>query len=424
MAGGGPTPRVDVQLLGIVQLRAFRRRWNRYVTAMISRGGRGGTRLGVGLLATILMATVALAGAGPANASGRPAQLVKASTGTVWLCRPGVKPDPCQVNQAATSVSSSGVSTAQPAPPTTSQAFDCFYVYGTVSGEKATNADLRVQKAETDVAVAQASRFSSVCRVWAPIYRQITVAGLKMLTTTYATAVSTATTSILSAFDDYLAHDNHGRPIIFIGHSQGASMVIRILQQKVDEVAAVRRRMVSALVIGGNVTVPDGGTVGSTFHHLPTCTTPTSTGCVIAYSSFSIPPPADSLFGIPGQGVSLLAGLTTTTGVHVACVNPGLIGSTGTVPITPYFPGATPATAAAPAGWVTYPGLYTATCTSSGNATWLQIDTTRVAGDPRPVVQPTLGPTWGLHIDDVNLPLGNLVADVAGEEAAWTAAHG
>jgi hypothetical protein len=392
---------------------------------MATSGGRGRTRLGLaGGLVTILVAVLGVAGAGPAHAAGSRATLTGATTRTVWLCRPGATPDPCGVNQAATSVSSTGASTAQPAPPTISQAFDCFYVYGTVSAEKSTNADLRVQKAETDVAVAQASRFSSVCRVWAPVYRQITVAGLSTLATTYATAVSTATTSVLSAFDDYLAHDNHGRPIIFIGHSQGASMIIRILQQKVDEVAALRRRMVSALVIGGNVTVPDGRTVGSTFHHLPTCTTPTSTGCVIAYSSFSTPPPSDSLFGIPGQGVSLLAGLTATTAVHVACVNPGLIGSTGTEPITPYFPGTTPATPAAPAGWATYPGLYTAACTSSGDATWLQIDTTSIAGDPRPVVQPTLGPTWGLHIDDVNLPLGNLVDDVAGEEAAWTAAHG
>jgi hypothetical protein len=35
-------------------------------------------------------------------------------------------------------------------------------------------------------------------------------------------------------------------------------------------------------------------------------------------------------------------------------------------------------------------------------------------------VSATRGPTWGYHADDVNLALGNLVADVAAEEAATT----
>ena len=61
------------------------------------------------------------------------------------------------------------------------------------------------------------------------------------------------------------------------------------------------------------------------------------------------------------------------------------------------------------------------TCESAGGATWLQI--TARAGDTRPVVTPTLGPTWGLHLDDVNLALGNLVNDVAAEETAYSHHH-
>ena len=45
------------------------------------------------------------------------------------------------------------------------------------------------------------------------------------------------------------------------------------------------------------------------------------------------------------------------------------------------------------------------------------------AGDTRPVVTPTLGPTWGLHLDDVNLSLGNLVNDVMAEETAYSHRH-
>ena len=69
--------------------------------------------------------------------------------------------------------------------------------------------------------------------------------------------------------------------------------------------------------------------------------------------------------------------------------------------------------------WVSFPGLYTARCQSQGGATWLQVTPTAVPGDPRPTVNAVLGPDWGYHLDDVNLALGNLVPDVAREEAAY-----
>ena len=44
---------------------------------------------------------------------------------------------------------------------------------------------------------------------------------------------------------------------------------------------------------------------------------------------------------------------------------------------------------------------------------------TPVAADPRPIVSTSLGPTWGYHLDDVNLALGNLVSDVGLKEADY-----
>ena len=50
--------------------------------------------------------------------------------------------------------------------------------------------------------------------------------------------------------------------------------------------------------------------------------------------------------------------------------------------------------------WVTFPGLYTAQCEQDGGASWLQVTSHAVPGDPRPVVadNPVLGPigatTW------------------------------
>ena len=77
-----------------------------------------------------------------------------------------------------------------------------------------------------------------------------------------------------AAWQDYLAHDNHGRGVIVIGHSQGASMLIGLLRRQVDDDPAARRLLVSAIILGGNVTVPVGRTVGGSFRHIPACTSP------------------------------------------------------------------------------------------------------------------------------------------------------
>ena len=334
----------------------------------------------------------------------------------MWLCQPGQADDPCASSLQATVVPAHGARTVQDAQASAGSAFDCFYIYPTVSTEASDNSDLQVQPAETDAAMAQASRFSQVCRVWAPMYRQRTEASLLKGLGADPAADAVAYDSVLAAWQDYLAHDNRGRPIIFIGHSQGAAMLIRLLASQVDPDPALRARTVVAILAGGNVTVPVGKTVGATFRHLPLCTAKAQTGCVIAYSSFPAQPPPDSVFGRPGQGVSLQSGQTATQGVQVACVNPAAIGG-GTADLVPYFPTTPPVTPP----WVTYPGLYSARCSTAGGATWLQVSDLTVAG--RPAVGEPLGAAWGYHLVDINLALGNLVDDVAAEEAAYTGQH-
>ena len=341
----------------------------------------------------------------------------------MWLCRPGEASDPCTAPQTATVVPAGGTRTVQAGHADPTSKFDCFYVYPTVSSERSVNADLTVQPAEVAAATAQVSRFSSVCRVWAPMYHQVTSTSLLSGLGANPEADAVAYESVLSGWKDYLAHDNHGRPIIFIGHSQGAAMLIRLLASQVDPNPALRARTVVAILAGGNVTVPTGKTVGASFHHMPLCTAASQTGCVIAYSSFPSQPPANSLFGVPGQGVSLQSAQTTTAGLQVACVNPASIGGGGASVLTPYFLGAqsTPPPPPLTTLWVTYPELYSASCEHAGTATWLNIGTVDVAG--RPVVTQALGPTWGYHVDDINLTLGNLVDDVKTQESAYSAHH-
>ncbi len=346
-----------------------------------------------------------------------------APSDTVWLCRPGQPGDPCATSPASTTVSANGSTTvalASSGSSTTSPKFDCFYVYPTVSKQLSDNANLTVQKTEIAAAVSQASRFSQVCRVWAPMYRQRTAASLAKGLGGDPRADLVAYQSLLSGWKDYLAHDNDGRPIIFIGHSQGAAMLIRLLRSQIDPNARLRRQLVSAIILGGNVQVPIGKTVGGSFRHIPTCASPRATGCVIAYSTFGTTPPSTSNFGRPGQGVSLQSDQTASAGQQVACVNPVTF-SSATGPLLPYFPSVTSPVPGVQVNtqWVAFPGLYTAHCASQDGATWLQVTPTKVPGDPRPLVAASLGPDWGYHPDDVNLALGNLVADVADEEAAY-----
>ncbi|MGO9881085.1 MAG: DUF3089 domain-containing protein [Acidimicrobiales bacterium] len=369
----------------------------------------------------MLLSIGALAAASPSGAAVSPRsttrQAVNRASGsaTVWLCRPGKSDDPCTASLATTVIQASGTKSVLNAQANTASKFDCFYVYPTVSTEATLNADLKIQPAEVDAAIGQASRFSTVCRVWSPMYRQITLAGLETYPTVSSPASVVAYDSIRAGFEDYLAHFNDGRPIIFIGHSQGAAMMILLLEHFVDNEASLRNRLVLAIILGGNVVVPTGKLEGGSFDHIPVCSAAGEKGCVIAYSSFPGEPPAGSLFGRAGQGVSLQSGQTATRGVQVVCVNPAAIGGK-TALLEPYFPSegleATP--------WVEFPKLYSATCESAGGATWLQI--TKISGlsDHRPVVTETAGPDWGYHVADVNLALGNLVADVAAAEASFS----
>jgi hypothetical protein len=252
------------------------------------------------------------------------------------------------------------------------------------------------------------------------MYRQVTSAGLVSGAALRAPVIATAFDSLFSAWKDYLSHDNHGHPIVFIGHSQGAAMVIRLLHTQVDPSARLRKRMVSAIILGGNVQVAAGRDDGGSFDHIPTCSSASQTGCVIAYSTFGSAPGAASLFGRPGQGVSLMSGQTDRAGQSVACVNPATF-STSAGGLSPLFPKSAEqvrgVTVTTP--WVAFPGLYTAQCEHQGGATWLQVNTVSTPNDPRPTVKANLGPQWGYHVFDMNLALGNLVTDVATEEAAY-----
>ncbi len=186
--------------------------------------------------------------------------------------------------------------------------------------------------------------------------------------------------------------------------------------------------------MGGNVTVPTGQVVGGDFTHIPACQTSVQIGCVVAYSTFNSPPPANAFFGRVGTSISALSGLSPTAGdgLEVLCTNPAALAG-GTGPLIPYFPtksfrsslssleyrGTSKHRIRTP--WVSYPNLYRAHCDSSGGATWLQA--TDIAGpkDTRPIVQPVLDPDGDSTSMMSIWSLGNLIQIVRDESKLPTA---
>jgi len=349
------------------------------------------------------------------------------SSSTVWLCRPGLANDPCESDLTTMVVQPDGTQRVVRAKPAKRPPVDCFYVYPSVSAQPTVNANLNVDPELRAVAEFQAARFSQTCRVFAPVYRQLTVVATASAGGQSAEASrAVAYEGVLSAWRDYLAHDNKGRGVVFIGHSQGAGMLTQLLSSEIDLNPKLRRRLVSALLLGGNVTVAAGRDSGGDFQNIRACHRRDQTGCVVAYSTFDQPPPPNSLFGRVGGGVSARTG--ESAGLEVLCVNPAALGG-GTGALEPYsrttpVPGPIGAITgqlpSASTPWVRYPRLYTAKCESAKGATWLQITDIGGPSDRRVRIQnPVLGPTWGLHLADVRVALGNLVDLVRSQAAAY-----
>jgi pimeloyl-ACP methyl ester carboxylesterase len=388
-----------------------------------------------GVALCLIVAVAVSCGGSSESTTPEPAATASSSpapSNTVWLCRPGLADNPCESDLTTTVVAADGTSTTEEASPAKDPPIDCFYVYPTVSGQTTVNADLSIDPEQKAVAVQQASRFSQVCKVYAPMYRQLTLPALggaasgELPPGGVASTQGIAYSDVVSAWQDYLAHYNQGRGVVLIGHSQGAMMLIGLIANEIDPNPEVRRLLVSALVIGGNVMVATGQDAGGDFQNIPACRSADETGCVVAYSTFLEAPPPEAIFGRVDKGprASQWAGKD----VEVLCVNPASL-SGGTGPLEPYyvaapFPGilgvsllqlppmSTP--------WVAYPGQYSAHCESSGGANWLQVDTTKIAGDERPVATQTVGPEAGLHLYDITIALGNLVDLVRQQAAAYS----
>lgn len=352
----------------------------------------------------------------------------------VWLCRPGTDDDPCEI-ELDTTVRGDGddqvVTPARPAPD--ERSVDCFYVYPTVSNQPTPSSDRRVTPELRSIASYQAARFSSVCRPFAPVYRQRTVTAL-LAEGTLGIPLAEADElreiaygDVLAAWRRYLEQDNDGRGVVLLGHSQGSSLLNLLLQREIEPDPAQRELLAGAVLLGSAVLVPRGQVVGGDLEHVPLCRVAAEAGCVLTYASYAEDPPDDSRFGRAPQAAR-------DAGLEVGCTDPGaLLGRSDepfgvTLPTAPFAPGFIALTIlqtnggpppSAPTTWVTPEDRYVGGCTRIGDAHVLRYDPT--PGSSRP--NPSPDETWGTHVIDANLGLDRLVALVEQQAATWTASR-
>lgn len=379
----------------------------------------------VGFLVALASA-ITLASAVPAGAQG-------GEGGTVWLCRPGVEPNPCRESLETTVYSESGEARVENPPLARRPKIDCFYVYPTVSEDPGSNSDRDVDEEEVAIARYQAARFSQRCRVYAPVYRQRTLAAIGTGSPEQqAAALQLAYTDIRAAWRDYLEDFNRGRGFVLIGHSQGTTMLRQMIRTEIDPRRGVRRRLVSALLLGGNVTVRKDTRTGGDFRRVPGCTRADRIRCVVAYSAFNETPPSNSRFGRPGGSGVNPFGFPTGPEYEVLCTNPAELAG-GVAPLQTYirsepYPGVIGALIvvmfggpppSAPTPWIQPQDHYTGECLEEDGAGFLMI---REVGSARRL-NPSPDRSWGLHLADVNIALGDLVELVRTQGRAYLKAR-
>jgi hypothetical protein len=380
------------------------------------------------LAASPLPAIAQTAPAAPTSASPSPTPDYRQDAS--WLCRPG-RSDACTANQDATVINADGSRSIETFAADRHPKFDCFYVYPTVSLDPTPNSDMTVGPDERAVAAFQAARFTKHCRVFAPMYRQVTLSALQALlqgkTVTADRAMAYA--DVKAAWDDYLKRDNHKHGVVLIGHSQGSGIIKALLAQAIEGTPAAKL-LISAMIPGTNVAVPAGQVVGGDLKSTPLCQSADQTGCVVAYVTFraDAPPPANSRFGTVPQ-----------PGMVAACVNPAALG--GRTAVTDAYLGARGAgLASLPMGawtrdaapvttpFVKVPGLISAACSETGPFHYLAVTINADPADPRTdtivgdvVVGGVTLKDWGLHLVDMPVEMGNLVELSDRQARAWRA---
>jgi hypothetical protein len=344
-----------------------------------------------------------------------------------WLCRPGLEEDHCLMHDlAATAMLPDGSTEREDHVVAEDPEYDCFYVYPTVdlTGPVGNHTDFSDVRPMLDPLLSQAARFTGQCRVFAPLYRQITILTYLASSST-ETYLERAYVDVEAAFAHYLTKYAGDRPFVIMGHSQGAHMTRRLVQRVVADDPQLRSRMIAALLIGGDMAVAEGEVTGGFFDDIPLCTEVEETGCILAYRSYAegFPPPDGS-----NSTDSSLEGSVP------ACTNPADLSGARRHFAGTYLPTSAHQSAfdageligelSVDTGFVLYRDFYTGECVADGTgAPYLEVGVEPLGEDTRENLIPfdaaIFSPSFlGLHVLDYNFALGDLMMLVDAKAAA------
>lgn len=170
-------------------------------------------------------------------------------------------------------------------PDDTSLSVDVFYCYPTLITDKNDSRwnvpiddSIQQNKVLSQAVAFQASAWGESGRIYVPYYRQAHLRSYYALESGGKEALLNAYTDVKAAFEYYLKHFNHGRPIILAGHSQGSTHLSFILRDFFDG-TALQDRLVAAYI-------PGIGIDTTMFNHLKLMKSPTETGGYIVWNTF------------------------------------------------------------------------------------------------------------------------------------------
>jgi hypothetical protein len=335
-----------------------------------------------------------------------------------WLCLPG-RADVCSTPLSTAALNPDGYGPVGRSVVAANPPIDCFYVYPTVSADQGMNSDLKPDNSEKSATQAQFARFASVCRTYAPLYRQMTLGAVAAAAAGADMIVPgmLAYGDVANAWRTYLGRHNQGRPYVLIGHSQGSLMLQELIKHEIEG-KPIARQMIRAILPGYNVLVPAGRRVGGTFKSTPLCAAMMETGCVMSWVSFrerNVPPPG-AIFGH-----------SPTPGMTVGCTNPARPGSAAWEPLDSYWssgfsrpvpggPIAWSSEGRPPAPYLRTEGLVSAKCVNAGPRGYLSV---RTNADPRDrrtdriygevSIFGMFFPGWGMHLADIAIAQGDLI---------------
>jgi hypothetical protein len=124
----------------------------------------------------------------------------------------------------------------------------------------------------------QATAFNGSCKIYSPYYRQAALYSYTKLNGSGKKALDFAYQDVKAAFEYYLKNYNNGRPIIIASHSQGSQHADQLLHDYFEKDSVLRKRLVAAYVIGGNVQKHE-------FKNIPPSDSATQTGCIICWNA-------------------------------------------------------------------------------------------------------------------------------------------